>query len=86
MDKLHFNHGNMLNGGVSRKRKIDVQRLRQSHQIIQTFQTMKNRLGTQIIFFESDAIFDPLHKRTHIFIYFQHIGQMLNIAITQALL
>ncbi|CSE28359.1 Uncharacterised protein [Shigella sonnei] len=47
---------------------------------------MKNRLGTQIIFFESDAIFDPLHKRTHIFIYFQHIGQMLNIAITQALL
>ena len=28
----------------------------------------------------------PMHKRTHIFIYFQHIGQMLNIAITQALL
>ncbi len=49
-------------------------------------QTMKNRLGTQIIFFENNDHFDPLHKHTHIFIYFQHIGQMLNIAITQALL
>ena len=83
MHKLHLNHRNMFYRGILRERKLHAQRLRQPHQIVQAFQTMKDGLRAKVMFFKRLTSFYALQQHIHVLVDFQTPRQLAAIFIAQ---
>ncbi|MNL44197.1 hypothetical protein D3C87_1667560 [compost metagenome] len=76
----------MFDRRIFREREINAQRLRQTHQIVETFQALENRLRAQIVFFERLAVLNAPEQRVHVFIDLQALGQLSAIVVAQFIL